>query len=320
MKYSSTTRLINTVIFALLAVGFGILGIYFGILYAPFLWRQSTTPVEAGIQGWGLSALLGVFGLAGFIVAGYGLFLSIRSILKGKDDELVRKSFASYVAIGYIIALFFLLNGLWLYRLTSSNLGFDDLGFVIVVFIVGFLIAMVVSNIPLVRLYGENEELNKIMRCISGPLAAVTCGGTLVYGLSFIILAAGPDIYGKANVSMELGVGALFFLVACALSSLAFFGYGKAAKQNTIKKLNGYLFEGSLCVLGAGMIVAGVIEYLFQSARNPEAISLVSKSVPLANANYMDFAVMSWILGSVLVIASVVFFFSTLTGGKKKAQ
>jgi len=320
MKYSSTTRLINTIVFALLAFGFGFLGIYLGILYTPFLWLQSTTPVDAGITGWGLSAMLGIFGLAGFVVSAYGLVTSVRSVLKGKDDDLVRRSFATYVSIGYLIALFFLANGLWLYRLTSSNLGFDDLGFVIVVFLIAFLIAIIVSNIPLVRLYGENEELNKIMRVITGPLAAFTCAGTLVYGLSFILLAAGSDIYGKANASMELGVGALIMLVACALSFLAFFGYGRSAKKGEVKKLNGFLFEAALCVLGGGILAAGSIEYVFQSARNPEAISLVSKSVPLANGNYMDFAVMSWILGSVLVIASVVFFFSTLTGGKKKAQ
>ena len=320
MKYSSTTRLINTFLFALLAAGFGTLGILFGILYTPFLWRQSTTPVSLGVEGWGLSAMLGVLGLTGFLVSLYGLYVSGRSIAKGNDDSLVKRSFGCYIGLGYVIALFFLANATWLYRLTSSNLGFDDITFVVIVFIVAFLVAAIVSNIPLIRLYGENEELNKIMKVITGPLSAFTCAGTLVFGLSYFVLLGTSDIYGKEKASMELSIGFVIFLVAFVLSFLAFIGYGRADKANVIKKANGLAFEGSLFVLGGGMVGAGAIEYVFQSVRNAEAVSLVSKSVPLANSNYLDFAVTSWIFGGILVIASLVFCASTLRGSKKKAE
>ena len=47
-------------------------------------------------------------------------------------------------------------------------------GFVIAVYAILFLISIIVSNIPLIRMYGESEELNSIMRIIVGSLLAVT--------------------------------------------------------------------------------------------------------------------------------------------------
>ena len=61
MKYSSTTRLINTIVFALLALGFGTLGIREGILVAPFL-SVGNGPLGNIDIGWGLTAMLGIFG------------------------------------------------------------------------------------------------------------------------------------------------------------------------------------------------------------------------------------------------------------------
>ncbi len=320
MKYSSTTRLLNTIVFALLACAFGALGIYFGILYTPYLWLQSTTPVGDPTIGWGLGALLGIFGLTGFVISGYGLVCSVRSVMKGNDDALVRRSFGAYIAIGYTLAIFCLMNGVWLYRLTSSNFGFEDLAFVIVVYLVAFLICLVVSNIPLVRMYGESEELNKIMRVISGPLAAVGFAGTLAYGLSYVILAASGDIYGKGKASLELGVGALVFLVVCALAILAFIGYDRADKKGVISKFNGFLFEGGLFVLGGGIIGAGVIEYVFQHVNNADAVSLMAATVPSTNSEYLEFLIASSIVGGLIVLLSLGLCLSTLRGGKAKAK
>ena len=318
MKYSSTTRLINVVITALLAFGFGFLGIYFGILVTPFRFVSGGGPLGVTFEnvGWGLFAMLGVLGLTGFAVSGYGLVMSILSVVRGNDDALVRKSFSSYVALGYVIALFFLINAVWLYRLTSTNIGYDDIAFVIIVYVIAFLIAIIVSNIPLLRMYGEGEELNKIMRVITGPVLALSCSLTLVYGLSFFLLPG--DAYSRDVFARQLGIPALLFLVAFLLSGAAFVGYGRADKEKKISKLNGFLFEGSLCVLGVSTILAGVFEYLSQSAKNAALVSLVGKSVPAGNANYMEFAVMSWIVGGAFVLLSLFLAYSTFKGEKKK--
>ncbi len=321
MKYSSTTRLINTIIFAILAVGFGILGIYVGIFIAPYVWNRMNDPfgnVHDGI-GWGLAAMLGAFGLAGMLVSLFGLFNSIRSLLKGNDDALVRKSFSCYVAVGYTIGLFALLNAIWLYRLTSSNLGYDDIGFVIVVFALVSIISLVVSNIPLIRMYGESEELNKIMRVITGPLFAGSVSVFLIYGISFLVLNGAASAYEREAGLIEFGSGAIFFLAASLLSCLAFFGYGKADKKGVISKANGVAFEGSLFVIGAAIVFAGVWEYLNQTNKNKNFSSLIAKTTPSTNANYLDFSVMSWIFGGLLIILAIFLCYSTLfKSGKEK--
>lgn len=322
MKYSSTTRLINTIIFAILAVAFGVLGVYVGIFVTPFIWNHMNDlfgNVHDNI-GWGLAAMLGVFGLTGMLISLLGLVNSVRSLLKGNDDGLVRKSFSCYIAVGYTITLFALFNAVWLYRLTSSNIGYDDIGFVIVVFALLAIISLVVSNIPLIRLYGETEELNKIMRVITGPIVAATVSAFLVYGISFLVLNGAASAYEREAGLMEFGFGAIFMLVAALLSCLAFLGYGKADKKGIIRKGNGVLFEGSLFVIGAAIVFAGVWEYLNQTNKNKNFSSLVAKTTPSTNANYMDFSVMAWIFGGLLVVLALFLCYSTLrkSGEEKK--
>ncbi len=309
MKYSSTTRLINVIIFAALAVGFGFLGIYFGFLVAPFLSLRNG-PVGNVEIGYGLSALLGATGIAGLLICLYGLFLSIRSVLHEKDDDLVRRSFGCYIALGYSAALFFFFNATWLYRLTSTNLGYDEFGFVITVYAVFFLISVIVSNIPLIRMYGETEELNKIMRILTGALLASTLSVGLIYFVSYI-LAATNSIYQQAVVSRQFLIGGLVFLVAALLSCAAFLGYGKCAKAGTVSKLNGFLFEGSLICVGGGVIAAGVCEYLNQSPKKPLDVSFVTKTIFNTNSSYMEFSVMAFILGGLIVLLGLFLAYST---------
>ena len=318
MKYSSTTRLINTVVFALLAFGFGWLGIYFGLLVTPFRFAGDGGPFVESFENvsWGLFAMLGVLGLTGLIVSLYGLFNSVLSVIRGNDDVPVRKAFSAYVGLGYVVALFFLINAVWLYRLTSSNIGYDDIGFVIVVYVIAFLVAIIVSNIPLLRMYGEQEEFNKIMKAITGPVAALSFSLFLVYGLSFVLLPA--NTYSRGTIATELGVPALIFLFACLLSGAAFLGYGRADKAKIVNKLNGFLFEGSLLAIGAAIIVAGVFEYLNQSAKNPLLVSLVGNSIPNTNPHYLEFSVMAWIVGGLIVILGCFLCLSTLKNEKKK--
>ena len=316
MRYSSTTRLINTILFALMAFGFGVLGIRETFLVAPFL-AVDAGPLGNIEIGWGLSAMLGVFGLVGMLISAYGLVNSAMSIVKERDDAPVRRAFSAYIAIGYTIALFCLLNALWLYRLTSTNIGYGDTGFVIVVYVILFLISIIVSNIPLVRMYGETEELNKIMKIILGPIVCLGVSLFLVYGISYLVLANGGARYMKDEISREFGVGALFGLAIAILSSLAFLGYHRADKAGVIRKTNGFLFEGTLIVIAAGIITSGIMEYVSQSKKNPDYSSLVAKTLPNFNANYMDFCVMAWIIGGLMLIGALFLVFSTLKDKEK---
>ena len=319
MKYSSTTRLINIIVFALLAFGFGWLGIYFGGLVAPFLWTGLGPVSTPQNMGWGLIAMLGIFGLSGLIITGYGLILSVLSLLRGNDDALVRRSFSCYCATGYLLALFCLFNAAWLYRLTTTNIGFNEFGFSIVVYIILFLASVIITNIPVIRMYGESEELNKIMCILSGTLAAVACASTLVFGLSLFVLMGANSVYQQAIGSRDFAIGALFSLVIFAFSFLALLGYKRADKANAIRTGNGFLFEGATLLSGVAIIVAGVVEWFGQNIKNPE-VSLVSKARLVNNPNYLDFCVLSWILGSVLVLFSFYLIYSTIKSSKQAAE
>ena len=98
--------------------------------------------------------MIAAFGLAEFLMSVYGLVTSIKSLLKN-DDNLVMQSFLCYIGIGYILAALVFLNGIWLYRLTSTNFGFNNLGFVIAAYIILCILLMVATNVPLFTLLGE---------------------------------------------------------------------------------------------------------------------------------------------------------------------
>ncbi|MBQ7250701.1 MAG: hypothetical protein IJS37_05095 [Bacilli bacterium] len=319
MKYSPTTRLMNVILCALLCFGFGYLAVYFGFLVTPFLWI-GRGPIDLPTMGLALPLMLGAFGLAGALISLYGLFNSVVSIMKEKDDAPVVRTFGAYIAIGYLIAFFCLFNAIWLYRLTSTNIGYNEFAFVITVYAVLFFVALIVSNIPVLKLFGEHEELNKIMKIIDGSLTVSTLSIGVLFGVSYLVFNGSGDVANKALVLRNMGIAALIFLVAALLGCLAFLGYGKAAKANVTNKKNGLLFEGSLLLVGGAIIFAGVAEYLSQSGKNPASVSFVYKSTPNTNPNYMEFSIVAFVFGSLIVLAALYLMLNTLKGDKKAAR
>ena len=324
MNYSSTPRLINTILFALLAAGFGFLGIYFGFLVNPFLWITSGVPVinnnsilpESGSVA--LFEMLAAFGLAEFLMSVFGLVTSVRSLLKSNDDQLVKDSFLCYIGVGYIVAAFLFLNATWLYRLTSTNFGFDKLGFVIVAYLIALIIVLIATNVPLVKLFGEESDGNKTMMLLSGSLGVANCG----LALAFI----GPMIrnlaYGSfAHSNLVNGKYITYFLIpliASLVAFVAFFGYKKAAASNETKKLNGFLFEGALAIDGAAMMVAGILDYLTHEKKVSLLVSTAGNSA--ANSNWLEFVVVSCIFGGLIVIGACVLAYFTAFPPKAKTQ
>ncbi len=317
MKYSPTTRLINVIVCALLCAGFGYLAVYFGFLVAPFLW-VGRGPIDLPTMSLGLPVMLGGFGLAGLLISLYGLVNAVLSVAKERDDRLVVRTFGAYVAIGYLIALFCFFNATWLYRLTSTNIGYEEFPFVITVFAVLFVIALVVSNIPVLKLFGENEELNKIMQILDGTVVASTLSLGVLFGVCYLSFNGSGDVANKALVLRNMGIASLIFLFAAALSCLAFFGYIKADKAGITKKLNGFLFEGSVAAIGGAILFAGIAEYLSQTGKNPSNVSFVGKTTPNTNPNFMEFSVMAFILGSLLILGALYLAYNTAKGNVAK--
>ena len=319
MKYSPTTRLINVIVCALLCAGFGYLAVYFGILVAPFLW-VGRGPIDLPTMSLGLPLMLGGFGFAGLLISLYGLVNSVLSIMKERDDAPVVRTFGSYIAVGYLISLFCFFNATWLYRLTSTNIGYEEFPFVITVYAVLFVITLVVSNIPVLKLFGENEELNKMMQILDGTVVASTLSLGVLFGVCYLVFNGSGDVANKALVLRNMGIASLIFLFAACLSTLAFFGYRKADKAGVTKKLNGFLFEGSIASIGGAVLFAGIAEYLSQVGKNPSNVSFVGKTTPNTNPAYMEFSVMAFILGSLLILGACYLAWNTAKGNAAKKQ
>ena len=319
MKYSSTVRMVNVVLFALLLAGFAFLGIWFGFLVTPYQWiggRGSPLSTFPSMS-FGLSALLGVLGLAGAIVSLGGLVCAVRSVIRGNDDRPVLQSFGCYIAIGFVLCAFLFLSATWLYRLTSSNIGDDDLGFIITVYVVAFIIVAFATLLPLSKIFGDNDRYNEIMKIISFSMVAIDFAIALVYFLAYLQVASyRSGVSYSGQVMVEFGSGALFPFIACVLACLSFLGYSRAEKKNIVSKGNGFLFEGALLVNGGSIIAAGIIEQIFQTQEL--RISLMAKGIGQVNPTYSEFAIMSYIVGGVIILASLYFMYQTALGSKAK--
>ena len=322
MKYSPSTRLINIIINAVLAAGFGFLGVWFAFLITPNLLtvQNSVVNIEIPEISVGLSVMLGSLGLAGMLVSLIGLVYSFMAFFRGGNDDLVRKTFSCYIALGYILAFFFLLNATWLYRLTSSNLGDNDLGFIITVFVILAIIALIATNVPLLHMYGEGEHTNKIMHAITLAFVASDLAVALTFGVLCLANLGnlGTFAYSK-DVLTKAGIFALIPLVAALLGLLALFGYARAERRNVVKKLNSFLFSGVVGVNGIAIIVTGLIGHLYYE----DGVKNISFMAKLYGASYnaqIEFSVMSYIVGGLLVLLAIVLAYTTIVPPKKRIE
>ncbi len=322
MKYSPSTRLINIIINAVLAVGFGFLGIWFSFLITPNLLtvQNSVVNIEIPEISVGLSAMLGSLGLAGMLVSLVGLVYSFMAFFRGGNDGLVRKTFSCYIALGYILAFFFLLNATWLYRLTSSNLGDNDLGFIITVYVILAIITLIATNVPLLHMYGEGEHTNKIMHAITLAFVATDLAIAVTFGVLCLANLGnlGTFAYSK-DVLMKAGILAAVPLVAALIGLIALFGYASAERHNVVKKLNSFLSSGVVGINGIAIIVAGLMGHLYYE-NGVKNISFMAKLYGASYTAQIEFSVMSYIVGGLLVLLAIVLVYTTIVPPKKRLE
>ena len=322
MKYSSSIRLINICVFVLLLAGFGFLGVWYGFIINPNMIMGSEPIPGSSIKlpevSIGLTSMLGIFGLAAGIVSLLGLIFSIQSFLRGSKDEPVVKSFCCYISIGYIISIFFLLNAMWLYRLTSSNIGDDDIGFVIAVYAILFIISIIGSNVPLMHMFGEGEHTNKIMKLLSGTIFSADFAVALVFAVLYFFNLGKSFSYSNYTL-MKILCLTLMPLLGALLSGIAYLGYSNAEKHNKIIKGNGYLFETSLLANGGAIIGAGLFSQL-QYDNVSENISFIAKTYSAKHTYMLEFASMSYVTGGILVFISLLLIYYTVFPPKIKVE
>jgi hypothetical protein len=315
MKYSSNVRIVNLVLFAILFAGFGALGIWAGILVAPFSISE-VGPIDLPDMSVALSWELGALGIAGAILAGFGLVFSIRSMMKANDDNLVRDSLSCYLGLGFLVVIFLLLNGTWLYRLTTTNFGYSDLGFAIAFFIVLAIIFGVALSVPLVKMHGDDANQNSQMSLISAIAFAVNAG-IAIPGLLLMIFS--KDVGSAKNFMPKLAFTAFMPTLAAILSLVALIGYHKGAYNGKVRKVNGAMFEISLTVDGLAFIGIGCFSYLLSDEKGYKYLSFVASSWTGADLNFLDFSVMSWIIGSLIILFVFCVILSSLFSTKNRS-
>ncbi len=316
MRYSSTPRMLNLVIFAALAVGFGFLGVYFGFLVTPFLWSgMHTTPIAVPEISVALSVMLGSLGVSGLIIAIFGLFNSIKSLLK-KDDVYVLNSFNCYFALGYLLVAGLFLNATWLIRLTTTNFNPNiAVWFVIIVYIVAMIAIMIGTNVPLVRIYNEDESGKSIGDVLLRASFAGGLGVAIVFLVSLLITAIGGEAgAGKNVISVKFAVYGIIPLIGAILALVGRF----LAKKESESKLSAGLLYGSLGVYGIAMMVCGIFSIIYNGDK--DKFSLMTQTPYGHWNNWLDTTVLSFIFGGLVLIGGIVLVVVTFLPKKEKAK
>ncbi len=316
MRNLSTFRIVNLVLFALLAVGFGFLGIYYGCLVAPFIPADLGPIADLPEISVGLGMSLGGLGLAGMCMSLIGLAKSIRSFLKPNDNALALGALSSYVGLGFVIVLWLFLNAAWLYRLTTTNFGYSDFGWILGLFLVLSVAILIAINVPFVKLHGDDQTPSATMDIFSSVMLSVDFAIALPMLVCYIASSKASGISDKPELLTKLLTYFLITVAALLLAGAAKFGYGRAEKKGTVSKVNALLFEGGLCLNGAFMIVCGVFAQIYEKLH----ISLLAQPYISHYAHYVDFAVMSYIIGGVIVLVSLGLLYSTLKPSKSSEQ
>lgn len=313
MKYSPTIRIVNLVVFFVLFAGFAALGIWAGILVAPFIIRQYG-PIDLPDMSFGLAWELGALGFAGTIISLGGLIYSVLGMVHGNDDNAVRHSLSCYIGLGLLITIFLFLNGTWLYRLTTTNFGYSELGFAIAFFVVLAVIIGIAVSVPFVKMHGDDVNQNSQMVLISGVSFAVNAGIAIPGILAMIFSRS----VGNFNYFIpKLLTVSLVPAAAAILSGFAFLGYHHGEATGAVKKMNGVMFESSLLVDGLGFLAAGCFSYFYADVSSYAKTSFISSTWNKPDVNYIDFSVMSWILGGLLILFVFGIVVSSFRSAKK---
>lgn len=317
LRNYSSMRYVNLAIFTVLFAGFLTLAIYFAFLITPYLWVSGVkAPIENMPDDFStaLGVMLGAIGVAGSLISGFGFYYSLMSILKN-DDEYVIKGFASYIAIGYMVSIALFLNAVWLYRLTTTEIGYGEIAFVIIIYLIALIIALIASNVPLVKLYGEDEHSNRTMKVIVGSLAAVDLGVAIPFLASYFVCLSSGSFANKDIVSTKFLVYGLIPLLAFLVFAIAFYSFCKGEKAKKETKLGMGLFTGGTIVNGAAILLTGIFAQVWDTKK----VSFLDAGRGTYD-HIIEFAVISYILAGIIILGSIGLVVYSLVPHKKKEK
>lgn len=244
MKYGSTSRTLCALFHGILALGGIVLAAYFGFFVLPTHFINATAFVQTYLP-LNLKLELAVFGLTGALVSGYGFYQAMKALANPSDDAPVLKSFAAFIVMGYLGAIFFFLNGTVFFGLTAGE---ENPAFIIVVAIIVAIGLLIAANVPMVRLF-DNKNSASMYRGIAYGVSVNAFAITLFSAISLITLLASPNSITANNVIMLV----VYVAFSLAVALLCLF-CGKLIEKKG--QLSGLL--GSLAVLTVGAAFATI--------------------------------------------------------------
>ena len=153
------------------------------------------------------------------------------------------------------------------------------------------------------------------MKVLVGSLGAVDLSVGIVFlacALAFISRLG--EVANSYLILTKFSVYAAIPLVAFVLFAIAYALIGKAEKKGVEDKAGKGLFVASLAINGGAIIVCGVFAHVFHEKK----ISFMFPYETGIPAPYLEFAVVSYILGILVVLAAVGLVLYTVFGKKKK--
>lgn len=322
--------MINVVVFALLTLIFGAAGIYFGFFVCPdfFAVAHFTNQFSGvGIQQAGyfsefsfvFPAAIAVLGLAVGAASVIGLVLSVKSMLDERNDELVVKSFLQYVAVAYIVAIFFVANALVFYNVYGKGVT----AWWIVICIIVAIAALIGGNVPMMKLL-EDKDQNNLTAIIFNVMGVVGCAVCAVLVLPAVAALTSQSVV--YNLPLKLGTAAVTALIVAVLGLASGAMVKKGIKNGT--SVSGATIIGAVGLLFVGLFFTGAGTYnaLYNSNHNSyDKIwknnwdLVLTKGTGISGNNKIptDFVVMSYIAGIALIAIAVAFIVYTVIGKKK---
>ena len=129
-KYTDTSRIISLLVHGVIVLGMAVVWVIFGILHTPFYFvgakgsGSSTAETIASLAANGtpfyLHLELGVVALTLVLASCYGFFKALKSFKTQRDAEVV-SAFTVLIAEGWLAAIFFLSQGLFLFDLLGIS-------------------------------------------------------------------------------------------------------------------------------------------------------------------------------------------------------
>lgn len=306
MKYTSTSRLVNVIVFGLILAGFGSLTAFFTFWVDMFYLDGSAeySQLFNSTYPYNWAANFAFIGAAIFVLACLGLGLSIKALKQGSTDADVTKCFLVYTMMGNVMAFWSLMNAAVFYNLISNG---TSVAFWIVLFVIIFLVAMLASNIPMSHLLDEDDG-STIQACYSLSLAAVG------FGYLFATLPTCIELLA-ANTNVWLFRIKFIIYDLCALAVLAF---GLLSANFALKKKNGKLpvtlFGLGVAPIGAALIVDASLEYAWRNESKTFSLMTVNGNSYAG----LDYVVMAYIVGILLALAAVAIIIVGILPEKKK--